>query len=162
MTQTRPISAEGMEKLRAEWEELWYRTRPKLLEEIAAAAAQGDRSENAEYIYGKRKLREIDRRLRQLDDKIGKSVVVEGARETGKIVFGARIRMRRLDASGSPTGTEMQVQIVGVDEINPVEGRISMDSPMGKSLMGNAPTGRIEVQTPKGKVGYEIVEVDYP
>jgi transcription elongation factor GreB len=56
----------------------------------------------------------------------------------------------------------MRVQIVGVDEINPVEGRISMDSPMGKSLMGSAPTGRIEVLTPKGRVGYEIVEVDYP
>src|SRR6187549_947209 len=113
MTETRPISSEGMEKLRAEWEELWYRTRPKLLEEIAAAAAQGDRSENAEYIYGKRKLREIDRRLRQLDDKIGKCIVVEGARETGKIVFGARIKLRKLDAAGTQTGQEMQVQIVG-------------------------------------------------
>ena len=162
MTQNRPISSEGMDKLRAEWEELWYRTRPKLLEEIAAAAAQGDRSENAEYIYGKRKLREIDKRLRQLDDKIGKSVVVEGVRETGKIVFGARIRMSRLDTSGKPNGTEIQVQIVGVDEIDPVAGRISMDSPMGKSLMGSEPTGRIEVQTPKGMVAYQIVEVDYP
>jgi transcription elongation factor GreB len=162
MTNARPISAEGMEKLRAEWEELWYRTRPKLLVEIAAAAAQGDRSENAEYIYGKRKLREIDRRLRQLDDKITKSVVIEGARATGKIVFGARIRMQRLDAAGSPMGTETTVQIVGVDEINPVEGKISMDSPMGKSLMGMAPADRIEVQTPRGAVAYEILEVDYP
>src|SRR6188768_4180963 len=159
MTDTRPISSEGMERLRSEWEELWYRTRPKLLEEIAAAAAQGDRSENAEYIYGKRKLREIDKRLRQLDDKIGKSVVVEGVRETGKIVFGARIRLNRLDVSGKPDGTGMVVQIVGVDEIDPVAGRISMDSPMRKSLMGRAPTGRVEVQTPKGRVAYHIVEV---
>jgi transcription elongation factor GreB len=159
---SRPISADGMEKLRAEWEELWYRTRPKLLEEIAAAAAQGDRSENAEYIYGKRKLREIDRRLRQLDDKITKSTVVEGARETGKIVFGARIRLRRLDASGNPSATEMLIQIVGVDEIDPVQGRISMDSPMGKALMGHDPSGQVQVQTPKGLVGYAILEVDYP
>jgi transcription elongation GreA/GreB family factor len=162
MNQPRPISPEGMEKLRAEWEELWYRTRPKLLEEIAAAAAQGDRSENAEYIYGKRKLREIDRRLRQLDDKIGKSVVVEGARETGKIVFGARVRLRRLDASGNPSGSEMEVQIVGVDEIDPVAGRISMDSPMGQSLMGHPPAGKIRVQTPRGPVDYDIIAVDYP
>ncbi len=162
MTPSRPISQEGMEKLRAEWEELWYRTRPNLLVEIAAAAAQGDRSENAEYIYGKRKLREIDKRLRQLDDKITKSQVVEGIRETGKIVFGARVRMRRLDASGNPVGGEMLIQIVGVDEIDPVAGRISMDSPMGKSLMGKAPTGRVEVQTPKGAVSYDILEVDYP
>ncbi|MEO6096143.1 MAG: GreA/GreB family elongation factor [Fibrobacteria bacterium] len=159
---TRPISADGMEKLKAEWEELWYRTRPKLLEEVAAAAAQGDRSENAEYIYGKRKLREIDRRLRQLDDKITKSTVVEGARETGKIVFGARIRLRRLDASDNPSGTEMLIQIVGVDEIDPVQGRISMDSPMGKALMGNIPSGQVQVQTPKGLVRYDILEVDYP
>jgi transcription elongation factor GreB len=152
----RPISADGLEKLKLEWEELWYRTRPKLLEEIAAAAAQGDRSENAEYIYGKKKLREIDKRLRQLDDKIGKSVVIEGGRSSGTIVFGARVRMRRSD------GREMTVQIVGVDEIDPVEGRISMDSPIGKSLMGRLPNGRVEVTTPRGQVAYDIIEVDYP
>ena len=162
MINQRPISPDGMEKLRQEWEELWYRTRPKLLEEIAAAAAQGDRSENAEYIYGKRKLREIDKRLRQLDDKITKCVVVEGARGTDKIVFGARIKMRKVDAGGHATRSEMIVQIVGVDEINPVEGMISMDSPMGKSLIGMPPSGRIEVITPRGPVVYEILEVDYP
>ena len=155
-TAKRPISADGMEKLKLEWEELWYRTRPKLLEEIAAAAAQGDRSENAEYIYGKRKLREIDKRLRQLDDKIGKSIIVAGGRESATIIFGARVRMRRTD------GREMTVQIVGVDEIDPVAGRISMDSPIGKSLMGRPPTGRVEVTTPKGPMAYDIIEVDYP
>jgi transcription elongation factor GreB len=152
----RPISQDGMEKLKLEWEELWYRTRPKLLEEIAAAAAQGDRSENAEYIYGKKKLREIDKRLRQLDDKVGKSVVIQGGRESATIVFGARVRMRRTD------GREMTVQIVGVDEIDPVEGRISMDSPIGKSLMGRETGGRVEVITPRGQVAYDIIEVDYP
>jgi transcription elongation factor GreB len=154
----RPISPEGMEKLRQEWEELWYRTRPKLLEEIAAAAAQGDRSENAEYIYGKKKLREIDRRLRQLDDKIGKSVVVEGrgGLPDAAISFGARVRMLRSD------GREMTVQIVGVDEIDPLQGLVSMDSPIGKSLLGKPPSGRVEVETPKGPVAYEIIEVEYP
>ena len=151
----RPISPEGMEKLKLEWEELWYRTRPKLLEEIAAAAAQGDRSENAEYIYGKKRLREIDRRLRQLDDKIGKSVVVEG-RASETIAFGARVRMRRSD------GREMTVQIVGADEIDPMQGRVSMDSPVGKSLLGKPPKGSVEVSTPKGPVAYDIIEVDYP
>jgi len=151
----RPISPEGMEKLKQEWEELWYRTRPKLLEEIAAAAAQGDRSENAEYIYGKKRLREIDKRLRQLDDKIGKSVVVEG-RATATITFGARVKMRRSD------GREMTFQIVGADEIDPMEGRVSMDSPIGKSLMGKPPKGHVDVDTPRGSVAYEIIEVDYP
>lgn len=151
----RPISPEGMEKLKQEWEELWYRTRPKLLEEIAAAAAQGDRSENAEYIYGKKRLREIDKRLRQLDDKIGKSVVVEG-RASSTITFGARVRLRRSD------GREMTFQIVGADEIDPMEGRVSMDSPIGKSLMGKPPQGHVDVDTPRGLVAYEIIEVDYP
>jgi len=157
MTTPNYITAEGMDKLKREYEHLYHEARPKLIEEVAAAAAQGDRSENAEYIYGKRKLREIDRRLRQLDDKISKSRVVEGERrDSDKIVFGARIRLRR------PDGKEMQVQIVGVDEIDPLEGRISMDSPMGKSLMGVPPRGRIEVATPKGQVAYEIIAVDYP
>jgi transcription elongation factor GreB len=151
----RPISPEGMEKLKQEWEELWYRTRPKLLEEIAAAAAQGDRSENAEYIYGKKRLREIDKRLRQLDDKVGKSVVVQG-RASETIAFGARVRMRRSD------GREMTVRIVGADEIDPMQGLLSMDSPIGKSLLGKPPKGNVEVATPKGPVAYEIIEVDYP
>jgi transcription elongation factor GreB len=153
----RPISPEGMEKLRGEWEELWYRTRPSLLEEIAAAAAQGDRSENAEYIYGKRKLREIDRRLRQLDDKIGNSVVVETRGARADIIgFGARVRLRRSD------GREMTIQIVGADEIEPLRGLVSTDSPVGKSLMGKNPRGKVEVETPKGPVTYEIMEVEYP
>ncbi|MEO7424806.1 MAG: GreA/GreB family elongation factor [Fibrobacteria bacterium] len=156
MTHTRPISQEGLDNLKQEWENLWREVRPKLLEEIAAAAAQGDRSENAEYIYGKRKLREIDRRLRQLDDKITRSTVVSGERETDKIVFGARIRLQRAD------GKEVEVQIVGVDEIDPVAGRISMDSPMGKSLLGMPPKGRVQVMTPKGPVAYDILAVDYP
>jgi transcription elongation factor GreB len=151
----RPISPEGMEKLKQEWEELWYRTRPKLLEEIAAAAAQGDRSENAEYIYGKKRLREIDKRLRQLDDKVGKSVVMKG-RASETIAFGARVRMRRSD------GREMTVRIVGADEIDPMQGLLSMDSPIGKSLLGKPPTGSVEVATPRGPVAYEIIEVDYP
>jgi transcription elongation factor GreB len=157
MTASRPISPDGMEKLRQEWEGLYREERPRLLIEIAAAAAQGDRSENAEYIYGKRRLREIDKRLRQLDEKITNSVVVSGSiRETAKIVFGARIKLKRTD------GKEWVVQIVGVDEIDPVEGKISMDSPMGKALMGRAPQGKIEVVTPRGPVSYDIVEVDYP
>ena len=89
-----PISAEGFEKLRAEWEHLFRDVRPKLLEEIAAAAAQGDRSENAEYIYGRKKLREIDRRLRALDGKISRSTVVEGPRRDDKIYLGAQVTLR--------------------------------------------------------------------
>lgn len=157
MTDSRPITAEGMEKLRQEMDWLYREERPRLLIEIAAAAAQGDRSENAEYIYGKKRLREIDKRLRELDTKMTHSVVVSGMRrETDTIVFGARIKLKRAD------GKEWVVQIVGVDEIDPVEGKISMDSPMGKALMGKPNQGRIEVQTPRGPIAYDILEVDYP
>lgn len=157
MTSIRPISPEGMEKLKQEWDSLYREERPKLLTEIAAAAAQGDRSENAEYIYGKKRLREIDKRLRELDHKMtGCTVVLGTRRESSTIVFGARIRLQR------PDGKEWTVQIVGVDEIDPMEGKISMDSPMGKALMGHADKGKVEVLTPKGSVVYEIMEVDYP
>jgi transcription elongation factor GreB len=157
MAPSNPISRDGWEKLRQEWDHLYKEVRPKLLVEIAAAAAQGDRSENAEYIYGRKKLREIDRRLRELDHKIINSSVVSGfAGERDKICFGARIKLRK------PDGRDWVVQIVGVDEIDPVEGRISMDSPLGKALMGAPPRGRVEVQTPKGLLVYEIREVDYP
>jgi transcription elongation factor GreB len=157
MSEPRLISPEGMAKLREEWDHLYREVRPKLLEEIAAAAAQGDRSENAEYIYGKKKLREIDRRMRQLDDKIQTCKVVEGGGRTPeKIAFGARITLKK------PDGKTWVVQIVGADEIDPVEGRLSMDSPIGKALMGHEPKGSVEVQTPKGLTRFEIVSVDYP
>jgi transcription elongation factor GreB len=151
-----PISSEGFEKLRTEWEQLFREVRPKLLEEIAAAAAQGDRSENAEYIYGRKKLREIDRRLRALDGKISRSTVIEGARRDDKIYLGAQVTLKKV------TGGTMEVQIVGNDEIDPVAGKISRESPLGVALMGHAPSGRIAVETPRGRMEYDIVSVTYP
>ena len=157
MTASRPISSEGMEKLREEMDQLYREERPRLLIEIAAAAAQGDRSENAEYIYGKKRLREIDKRLRQLAEKMTNSVVVSGTRrESEAIVFGARIKLVR------PDGKLWTIQIVGVDEIDPMDGKISMDSPMGKALMGKTAKDKITVVTPKGPVDYQIQEIDYP
>ncbi|MCD6023563.1 MAG: greB [Fibrobacteria bacterium] len=151
-----PISPEGFEKLRAEWEHLFREVRPKLLEEIAAAAAQGDRSENAEYIYGRKKLREIDRRLRALDGKISRSTVVQGVRRDDKIYLGARVTLRRQGAAAA-----MVVRIVGNDEIDPVEGKISRESPLGLALLGHAPSGRIAVDTPRGRMEYDIEAVHY-
>jgi len=153
---TSPISREGFDKLRLEWDHLYREVRPKLLVEIAAAAAQGDRSENAEYIYGKKKLREIDKRLRDLDGKIQASTVVEGRRRDDKIYIGARVKLKRKD------GKEMEVQIVGNDEIDPVAGKISRESPLGKALMGLAAKARIKVFTPKGDQEYSILSVEYP
>ncbi len=157
MNQKKPISAQGLLKLTEEWDELFRHVRPKLLIDIADAAAQGDRSENAEYIYGKKKLREIDKRLRALDTKIQNSQVVEkDGRNHDRIVFGARIKLQRAD------GREMEVQIVGEDEIEPELYKISKASPLGKSLMGHPPEGKIVVQTPKGIQEWVILRVDYP
>jgi transcription elongation factor GreB len=150
-----PISAEGFEKLRAEWDHLFREVRPKLLEEIAAAAAQGDRSENAEYIYGRKKLREIDRRLRELDTKISRSTVTHGPRRDDKIYLGARVTL------GKNGGGTLTVQLVGDDEIDPVAGKISRNSPIGVQLMGHAPSGTITVDTPRGEMTYVITRVEY-
>lgn len=157
MNEPRLISPDGMAKLREEWDHLYREVRPKLLEEIAAAAAQGDRSENAEYIYGKKKLREIDKRMRILDDKIQNCKVVQaGGPGTGPIRFGARVSL------GKPDGKDWEVQIVGADEIDPMQGRLSMDSPIGKALMGRQVGDSVEVQTPRGRITYRIKSVDYP
>lgn len=157
MNEPRLISPDGMAKLREEWNFLYRDVRPKLLEEIAAAAAQGDRSENAEYIYGKKKLREIDKRMRLLDDKIQNCQVVEGGgTASGPIRFGARILL------GKPDGKVWEVQIVGADEIDPLQGRLSMESPIGKALMGRQAGEAVDVQTPRGRITYRIQSVDYP
>ena len=118
-----PISREGFEKLRSEWEHLYREARPRLLEEIAAAAAQGDRSENAEYIYGRKKLREIDRRLRDLDRRIARSAVIEGPRRDDRIYLGMRVTLEK------EGGGRMTVRLVGDDEIDPAAGKISRNSP---------------------------------
>jgi transcription elongation factor GreB len=144
-----------MDRLREEWEHLYRDVRPKLLEEIAAAAAQGDRSENAEYIYGKKKLREIDKQLRLLDGKIQNCKVVDPASlRTDRVAFGSAVRLRKSD------GKEWRVRIVGADEIDPVEGLISMDSPVGKALMGRQAKDKVEVVTPRGPVVYEILSIE--
>lgn len=151
------ISQEGYNKLKAEWDSLYKDIRPKLLEEIAAAAAQGDRSENAEYIYGRKKLREIDKRLRVIGTTLSRSQVVEGhARRSDKIYFGAEVVLK------SREGKTLTVRLVGKDEINPTEGWISAESPLGKALMGHVPSGEIQVTTPKGTQTYTIEAVTYP
>ena len=155
MSHSNPISPEGYQKLKTEWENLWYEVRPKLLEEIAAAAAQGDRSENAEYIYGRKKLREIDRRLRELDGKITRATVVSGTRRDDRIYLGARVTLKKTG------GGEMVVRLVGDDEIDPVSGCISRNSPLGAALMGLEPSGTIRVTTPRGVQEYAIVSVVY-
>ena len=151
-----PISRPGWETLRAELEYLLDVERPRVVEEVAFAAAQGDRSENAEYIYGKRRLREIDRRLRFLTRRMESVSVVEDLPENqGEIRFGAKV-----DLAGIPNRS-MSVEFVGEDEIEPSSGKISLKSPLGKALLGRKVGDVVEVPTPRGPVSWTVENIRY-
>lgn len=150
-----PISKAGWQALRDELEQLLEVERPRVVDEVAFAAAQGDRSENAEYIYGKKRLREIDRRWRFLSKRM-ESVVVVDMRpdQLDEIRFGATAKL----ANGSKA---MTVTIVGEDEIDPAQGRVSLKSPIAKALLGRKKGETVEVATPRGVVAWTIEAVDY-
>jgi transcription elongation factor GreB len=150
------ITPDGERRLREEYDRLWTRERPRVTREVAEAAAQGDRSENAEYIYGKKRLREIDGRLEFLNRRLEElRVVVPRDPGDGKVYFGARVRLA--DASG----TEIEYQIVGPDEFDVAAGRISMDSPVGRALLGRSEGDEVTVRRPGGEIVFEILEVRY-
>lgn len=130
--------------------------RPEVIKTVAWAAGNGDRSENADYIYGKKRLREIDRRVRFLIQRIELAEVVDPTCiQTCKVQFGASVRITDED------GQSKMVSIVGVDEINTTKGFISWRSPIGSSLIGKEVGDTIEVRTPSGVVAYEILEIIY-
>jgi transcription elongation factor GreB len=150
------ITPAGMRKLQAEFDELWTKERPKVTREVSEAAAQGDRSENAEYIYGKKRLREIDSRLEFLNRRMEELKVVEPTDPgDGKIYFGAWVRLE------DEEGQEVEYQLVGPDEFDVELGRISIDSPFGKALMGKREGDEVLVRRPRGDAEYEILEVRY-
>jgi len=150
------ITPEGAQRLREELEHLWRVERPRVTREVADAAAQGDRSENAEYIYGKRRLREIDRRLRWLAKRLDELVVVEPqpARQ-GVVYFGARVRLEAED------GEVLEYRLVGPDELDVSAGRISVDSPVGRALLGRAEGDEVLVRRPRGEAIFTVLEVRY-
>jgi transcription elongation factor GreB len=151
-----PISKPGWETLRAELEQLLDVERPRVVDEVAFAAAQGDRSENAEYIYGKRRLREIDRRLRFLTRRMESVVVVDNLPDNlGEVRFGAKVNLT------GEQGRTMAVEFVGEDEIDPAAGRISLKSPLGKALLGRQAGDAVEVPTPRGLVSWTVESILY-
>jgi len=151
------ITPEGFERLRAELEHLWRVERPKVTHQVSVAAALGDRSENADYIYGKKRLREIDRRLRFLSKRIDELTVVhpDAQVQAGKVFFGAWVRVE------DDEGAESIFRIVGPDEFDPKRGYISMDSPVGAALLGRAEGDAFEVVRPKGAASYTVLEIRY-
>jgi transcription elongation factor GreB len=150
------ITFQGLEKLREEYRHLFHDERPKLVETIAWAASNGDRSENADYIYGKRRLREIDRRLRFLNGRIDSAEAIDPASLTSeKVIFGATVEIIDEDEK------ESCYQIVGEDEVDAARGRISWRSPMGRALLGKAIGDEVILQRPSGKICLEITAISF-
>jgi transcription elongation factor GreB len=150
------ITPEGAARLRSELSELWTVERPRVTQEVSDAAAQGDRSENAEYIYGKRRLREIDSRVRFLSRRLDVLTVVEPTeRSDGRVYFGAWVTVEDED------GTEAEYRLVGPDEADAKSGHISIDSPMGRALLGRSDGDGIRIVRPKGPAVFTIVGVRY-
>jgi transcription elongation factor GreB len=130
--------------------------RPRVVTEVSDAAAQGDRSENAEYIYGKKRLREIDRRIRFLTKRLDGAVVVRGDEAPrDEVRFGALVEV--VDENGKISA----YRIVGPDEANPSEGRISFQSPLGRSLMKRKVGDAVLVQRPAGELELEVRSIRY-
>jgi transcription elongation factor GreB len=163
-TRTRPdesgkpsyITREGYRRLEEEAHRLWTVERPKLAKAVAEAAAEGDRSENAEYIYGKRKLFEVDRRLAFLGKRLDVLTIVDRKPDTqGRVYFGAWVTLE------DDTGKRVTYRIVGPDETDSNAGSISCDSPMGRALIGRRVGDEISVPRPKGAASFVIEQVSF-
>jgi transcription elongation factor GreB len=150
------ITREGARRLQEELADLRSRQRPKIVQEVADAAAQGDRSENAEYIYGKKKLREIDRRIHWLTKRLESATVVEPRTDGVQAVFfGAIVEVEDED------GARATYRIVGEDEIDLDRGHISWRSPLGRSLLKRRAGDTIVFRRPSGEVELTVVSVRY-
>src|SRR5262245_3955588 len=150
------ITPVGARKLREELDFLWRTKRPEVTRAVQEAAAQGDRSENAEYIYGKKQLREIDSRVRFLRKRLeGMTVVDKPPSDATKVFFGAWVKVE------DDGGAEFEYRIVGPDEITDVKGYISMDSPLARALMKKGVDDEVTIEVPGGRKSYVVVGVRY-
>lgn len=150
------ITAEGHARLTAELKELWKVQRPALTARIQAAAANGDRSENGDYIYGRKAQREMDARIRYLSKRLDEVEVVERTpRDQSRVYFGAWVSLE------DETGKTLKVRLVGADEIETSLGWISIDSPLARAALGKSVEDEISLQTPSGAQLYWITEISY-
>jgi transcription elongation factor GreB len=148
------LTPEGFEKLRAELKLLLNEERPKVVKAVNEAAALGDRSENAEYIYGKRRLREIDRRIRFLQKRLDNvEIISESSVDNSTIRFGSYVLLE------SEGGTLRHLQIVGQDELDPGLGRITHSSPLGRALLGRREGDVVEFVRPSGPTHLTVLKV---
>src|SRR5512139_2398551 len=150
------ITPEGARRLNQELDELWRVERPRVTQAVSEAAAQGDRSENAEYTYGKRRLREIDRRVRFLRKRLdGMTIVDKPPSDRRRVFFGAWVTLE------DEAGKESRHRIVGPDEFDMAEGYISMDAPLARAMMRKALDEDFTVELPGGARRMTIVEIRY-
>lgn len=152
--ETFPITKEGYKNLKKELERLKKEERPRIIAEIERARAFGDLSENAEYEAAKERQAFIEAKIKELEDKLARAVVVEQAPEEGRISFGCKVKLRDLD-----NGRVLEYQLVGGDEADPSQGKISIHSPVAKALIGKEEGEEVEVKVPAGKRRYLILEV---
>jgi transcription elongation factor GreB len=148
----------GVAALQKELQQLMREERPKIVETVAWAAGNGDRSENGDYIYGKKRLREIDKRARYLSKRLESATVVDPAQQQGltQVFFGARVTYLRED------GSKQTVAIVGIDEADLTQGKISWLSPVAKALMKTKVGDTVELKTPGGEETIEVLAIAYP
>jgi transcription elongation factor GreB len=146
----------GFRRLKAELKQLVEAERPEVVKTVAWAASNGDRSENGDYLYGKKRLREIDRRVRYLIKRLESAEVVDSAgRDTDQVFFGARVRIR-------VGGGAKEVTIVGTDEVDPAQGHVSWVSPIARALLKAREGDTVVLRSPAGEEQVEILEVSYP
>ncbi len=152
------ITPDGARRLREELDRLWREERPRVTAAVAEAAAQGDRSENAEYTYGKKRLHEIDRRVRFLRKRLEGMTVVDaqsGRRDPGRVYFGAWVQVE------SDAGERRWYRVVGPDEFDMAEGYVSMDSPLGRALLGKRLDEEAWVALPGAQQRLTVLAVSY-
>ena len=151
------ITREGFEKLKAEVDYLWHTLRPEVVKALAAAAAEGDRSENAEYTYRKKQLGGIDRRVRYLSKRIPALQVAEGVPgDQEAVFFGARVTLEN-----AASGEEVTYRVVGPDETDAEQGWISIDSPLARAMLKKHLDDEFEAELPGGRTRFFVVEVRY-
>ena len=150
------ITAEGHDRLTSELKHLWKVERPALTQRIAAAAANGDRSENGDYIYGRKALREMDRRIRYLSTRLDVLTVVDRPpRDTSRVFFGAWVTVEDED------GAETRHRLGGPDEFDTSAEFISIDSPLARAMLKKQVDDEVSVDTPGGEQIYVITEISY-
>ena len=156
MAKSNYITRQGWNELDQELKFLWKEERPKVTQAVSDAAALGDRSENAEYIYGKRRLREIDRRVRFLSKRLEVLQIVDySPKQEGKIFFGAWVELE------DEEGKTKQYRIVGCDEFAPAKNWISIDSPVARALIGKTLDDEVRVETPSGIITLYVNKIWY-